>query len=193
MTINLKTRFLLGLMTCMFAAANAQTEMGNFLLNSSSDMEFAVYSLKVKDSYSNDDAGKLSMFGFNSGAGYFIANNLALGLQFTLTHKSEKEDGDEFTELTRMFLPFARLYFGSKNMKPFVQAAYGTGLNRTSEHYTEEEYITGYEIDGGLAFFLSKNISIDFLVGYGSLTLENDDSKTSGRGIGGSIGISVIF
>jgi len=92
-----------------------------------------------------------------------------------------------------MFLPFARLYFGNKNIKPFVQAAYGMGLNRTREHYTEEEYITGYEIDGGLAFFFSKNISLDFIVGYGSLTMDNDDRKTSGRGIGGNIGISVIF
>gem|GEM_PF-6186800 len=74
-----------------------------------------------------------------------------------------------------------------------MQAAYGMGLNRTREHYTEEEYITGYEIDGGLAFFFSKNISLDFIVGYGSLTMDNDDRKTSGRGIGGNIGISVIF
>jgi hypothetical protein len=193
MAKNLKTSFLLGLMTCLCAVATAQTEKGNFLIGSSSGSNFAIYSLNVENSFSNEDSWKLSTFGFNSGAGYFISNNLVMGLQFSLNYSSEKEDENKYTELTRMFLPFARLYFGSKNMKPFVQAAYGMGLNRTSEHYKEEEYVTGYEIDGGLAFFFNKNISLDFIVGYGSLTLENDDRKSSGRGIGGNIGISVIF
>jgi hypothetical protein len=81
MKINLKTRFLLGVMMSMFAAANAQTEMGNFFYRRFQRHRILpVYSLKVEDSYSNDDAGKLSTFGFKSGAGYFIANNLVIGL-----------------------------------------------------------------------------------------------------------------
>jgi outer membrane protein len=190
---HLKISFVLVVLIGLSALATAQTERGNLLLSGSSEMDFAGYSLKVKNSYSDEDEGKISTIGFKSGAGYFIADNLALGLQFSLSYKSEKEDGDEFTEMIRMFLPFARLYFGKNNIKPFVQAAYGMGLQKTKEFYIEEEYITGYEIDGGMAVFFSKKLSLDFTLGYGSIIIENNDHKLTGHGIGGNIGISVIF
>jgi len=93
-----------------------------------------------------------------------------------------------------MLLPFARLYFGKSNVKPFVQAGVGPGWQKWGYiNDKETENLTDYEVDGGLAVFINRHISLDFILGYGSATAKFDDWKTTAKGIGGEIGFSIIF
>lgn len=83
----------------------------------------------------------------------------------------QEEDGDKYTETTTMLLPFVRLYFGKSNVKSFVQAGVGPGWEKWGySNNKETENLVGYEFDGGLAVFISPNISLDFILGYGSAT-----------------------
>ena len=196
---NLKISYVLFILTGFAAVATAQTEKGNFLLSGSGSLDFASISLKLENDNTSEDAGKISTVEFTPGVGYFIANNLAVGLEFALSSASQKEDGDKYTETTTMLMPFARLYFGKNNVKPFVQAGIGPGWEKLGySNDKETENLTGYEFDGGLAIFIGQNISLDFILGYGRATANitdyrNVEWKSTSSGIGGSIGFSIVF
>jgi hypothetical protein len=92
-------------------------------------------------------------------------------VQFSVNSARQEEDGDKYTETTTMLLPFVRLYFGKSNVKSFVQAGVGPGWEKWGySNNKETENLVGYEFDGGLAVFISPNISLDFILGYGSAT-----------------------
>jgi opacity protein-like surface antigen len=196
---NLKISFVLFILTGLATVTAAQTEKGSFLLSGSGSLDFAWLSLKLENDNTSEDAGKMSNLEFTPGAGYFIADNLAVGLEFSLSSASQKEDGDKYTETTTMLLPFARLYFGKSNVKPFVQAGVGPGWEKWGyKNDKETENLVGYEFDGGLAVFISPNISLDFILGYAGATAkikdyQNVEWKTTASGFGGSIGFSIIF
>jgi outer membrane protein len=196
---NLKITFVLFILTGLATVATAQTEKGNFLLSGSGSLDFALLSLKLKNDNTSEDAGKMTNLEFTPGVGYFIANNLAVGLEFSISSASQKNDGDKYTETTTMLWPFARLYFGKSNVKPFVQAGVGPGWEKWGyKNDKETENLIGYEFDGGLAVFLSPNISLDLILGYGGATAKitdyrNMEWKTTASGFGGSIGFSIVF
>lgn len=190
---NLKISFVFFILTGFAVIATAQTEKGNFLLGGTSSLNFASLSLKLENDNVSEDAGKTSAIEFTPGAGYFIADNLAVGVQFSVNSASQEEDGDKYTETTTMLLPFARLYFGKSNVKPFVQAGIGPGWEKWGYDDKETENLTLYEVDGGLAVFINRHISLDFILGYGWATAKPDDWKITTKGIGGEIGFSIIF
>src|SRR5690554_3948454 len=105
---NLKISFVFFILTGFAVIATAQTEKGNFLLGGTSSLNFASLSLKLENDNVSEDAGKTSAIEFTPGAGYFIADNLAVGVQFSVNSASQEEDGDKYTETTTMLLPFAR-------------------------------------------------------------------------------------
>ncbi len=124
---DLKFYFIVAVLIGLSFVANAQTEKGNFLISASSNLDFTSSSIKLKNGDTSNDGGDMSTFEFTPAVGYFVANNLALGVMLSLESSSDEEDGDKYTETTTMLLPFAVLYFGKSNVKPFVQAAFGPG------------------------------------------------------------------
>ena len=94
---NLKISFVLFILTGFATVATAQTEKCNFLLSGSGSLDFAFISLKLENDNTSEDAGKMSNLEFTPGVGYFIANNLAVGLEFSISSTSQKEDGDKYT------------------------------------------------------------------------------------------------
>jgi len=191
---NLKITFVLLILTGFATVATAQTEKGNFLLGGTSSLNFASLSVNLENDNISEDVGKMSNLEFTPGAGYFIADNLAVGVQFSVNSASQEEDGDKYTETTTMLLPFARLYFGKSNVKPFVQAGIGPGWQKGGYNNDKEtENLTLYEVDGGLAVFINRHISLDFILGFGWATAKPDNWKITTKGIGGEIGFSIIF
>ena len=70
----------------------------------------------------------MSTFEFTPGIGYFVANNLALGVMVSLESLNEKEvDDDKYTETTTMLLPYAVLYFRNS----YERARLGIGASIT--------------------------------------------------------------
>jgi len=195
---NLKISFVLVIFMGLTTMATAQTEKGNFMIGASSSLDFTSLSLKLENDNASTDGGKITTFEFTPGVGYFVANNLAVGIQFSLNSASEKEDGDKYTETTTMLLPFARLYFGKGNVKPFVQAAFGPGWQKWGYDDKQTENLTGYELGGGLAIFINQHVSIDLSLGYASASSKfkdgyNVDWDSTSKGIGGNIGFSIFF
>lgn len=200
MRTNLKSSLIFFILMGISTSVLAQTEKGSILIGGSSSLNFTSLSGKVESGNYSGDGSKISSLELSPGAGYFIFNNLAVGVQFSLSSASEKEIGDKYTESTTMLFPFARLYFGKSNIKPFVQAAYGPGWQKWqyNDNDKERENLTGYELTGGLAFFLNRNISFDISLGYASATAKftdyrNVDINSTASGTGGNIGFSIFF
>lgn len=195
---NLKFSFVIAVLIGLTVVANAQTEKGNFIIGASSSLDFTSSSIKLENDLTSTDSGNMTTFEFTPGAGYFIANNLAFGIMLSLESSSEKEDGDKYTETTTALFPFALLYFGKSNVKPFVQAAFGPGWQKSGYEEKETQNITGYQLGGGLAVFVNQHVSLDFSLGYASASAKikdgyNVDWKVISKGIGGNVGFSIVF
>ena len=199
----MKTNFLLSfiffVLLGLSVPVTAQTEKGSFLLSGSGSLDFASMKVKVESGDYSEESGKISTFEFTPAAGYFVLNNLAVGVQYSMSSTSEKDDGDKYTESTTMLFPFALLYFGKGNVKPFVQAGYGPGWAKLKyDNEKETQKLSGYELVGGLAIFLNQYVSLDLSLGYASAKAifksnYNTDIKSTTSGMGGNIGFSVFF
>lgn len=122
----------------MSEAANAQTEKGTVLLGG----EVAFTSIE-----------STSMFNLAPNVGFFVADNFAVGGQFSFfTSEGYTSWGVG---------PFARYYF-SKNTsgKPFV----GANLNIGGDDNTDTQ--VGFGAKAGYALFLNKSIALEFGVSY---------------------------
>ena len=148
----------------------AQTEKGHFLIAANSNFSFTSVSTSVEDS---DAEVNNTYLNFSSAAGYFITDNLSIGLLVNYTDNVNKGP------INSSFLagPFARYYFAkSEKLLPFAQTAITFGSNSYTIFYDygwnqgEEKKVSsdifGYEMDLGLSILLSKQISFDIILGY---------------------------
>ena len=194
-----KSRLLLtsALLSCGFLNSFGQTEKGKFLVSASSSFDFTSLSSKWETDSNSGDAGKTTGFDLAPSAGYFLGNNLAVGLQLSLNRVTEKDDADKYTETTTMLMPFALLYFGKSNVKPFIQAGFGPGWYKAEYSDSQSKKLSAYELGGGIAIFINQHVSLDISLGYASVSSKFTDGwnvnwKTVSKGIGGNIGFSII-
>ena len=156
----------------LFSTAFGQTQQAKFLIGGTSS--FGFNSSKVEDA---EDS--IIVFDFSPQVGYFIVNNLATGVS---TAFETTWDGN-FTESSLQIGPFARYYFLSERIRPYLQAGYLFGsLNRQFDFENdrgEEEIFkqtTGtLDISGGVSFFLSKFISLDVQLSYQTGSIKQKD------------------
>jgi outer membrane protein len=173
--------------------ATAQTDRGSFLISASSSLGYSSLSRKNEQYSVGSDAGKVSTLQLNPGVGYFLANNLALGVQLSIKSYTTKQNMSRDSESLAMILAFSRLYFGSGSSKPFVQGAVGIGRQEVGIKNPKIENVSGYEVDGGVAIFLTPNIALEFILGYTRVTSGYSDNSSTLRGLGTQVGFSLAF
>lgn len=189
----------------IFTNLNAQTEKGQILISGSSSLNFSIEKDKTKSDNIDTEGSRTTTFDINPMGGYFIINNLAVGISMPIILSSSKDgDGDKSKSNSFIFGPFGRYYFDAENIKPFGQLAFGFGT--LTEKYTPEGEDTykekygqlSFAIDVGAAVFLNESVAIDFAFGYGSNRIkpknnnENNLRYVTG-GFGFSGGISFCF
>jgi len=195
---DLKISLLLVFLTGLPVLTNAQNEKGDFVITASSSLEFSSLSSESNNGINTIDEGRINTFGLSPGVGYFIFNNLAVGLQYTFDRYVEKEEPIDYTETTHMVLPFAQLYFFKSNTRPFLIAAYGPGRFKSGYEEKDTQKISAYQLGGGLAVFVNQHISLEFGLAYASATAKYKSSNqvdwtTLTKGFGGNIGFSIIL
>ncbi|MDD2797964.1 MAG: outer membrane beta-barrel protein [Bacteroidales bacterium] len=150
----------------------SQTEKGRFTLTGGSTLQMSSITAESKDN-------SVSSFQLKSGIGYFVANDVSLGMYGSYISQSTYSEW--------YLIPAVGLYYPLKdNFKPFAQV--GLGYSNIS---LNSETIGGYSFvcAGGVAYFLNKNVSIDFGVQY--QRSQYDSSKLST--VGGIIGFSIYL
>ena len=136
------------LLMCCGYGAMSQTEHGAWLIGGNFNLS------------TNDNSTSL---GINPNAGYFVANNFAIGGTVMLDYSKLGEN----KTTTFGIGPFARYYLGPSMVKPFVDGE----LNFISQKLkvpstTNTENGVNYFLGGGLALFLNRNVALEILAGY---------------------------
>lgn len=144
-------------------AASAQIGQGTILLGGSSSLDFTSF---------NEDAGDYSQFDVGVKGGYFIIDNLALGLNLSLSKNSELDDA------LLGVGPFARYYFNGKIFG-------GAGINIVK---FGEFSATEIPLEVGYAIFLNDAVAIEPKVNYSVF-----GGDASGGAFGLNVGISVYL
>ena len=178
--------------TASFAQANINK--GDWMVGGDAGYKSA----KNEYSGSTTSDAKLSTLNLSPNIGYFFINQLAGGLRLSLTSSTEKfgtpQKEDKYT--STLIGPFLRYYFlpATQKLNIFVDANYGFGSNKHTppSGSSNKSDLSGYDINGGVAFFVNPAVAIEFTLGYQSLkdkyssgsTSYTNDTKTFGFNIG---------
>lgn len=144
----MKKVYVFALVMCCSIVAVAQTERGNWLIGGNFNLNTVSNSTTI---------------GLNPTAGYFVANNVAVGATVML----EYDKFGENKSTTFGAGPLARYYFGKANVKPFLNGE----LNFISQKFkfptgTNTENGVNYFLGAGLALFLNQSVALEGMAGY---------------------------
>lgn len=152
-------------------AANAQTGKGNWLIGGSASFSSS------KDG--GEGAESVSNFVIAPDAGYFVADDLAVGAM--IQFQSATGGYSNFAAA-----PFVRYYFLpiGDNAKLFGQGSFGFGSTKLSSD-DESVSSTAWELRAGPAFFLNPNVALETTLSYGQTKLKDvPASKAFGVNVG---------
>jgi len=198
--------------TCSFLALSAKsqtTEKGRFLIGGESNLNFSSMTYELEYEGESEELGKVTTLSFSPHVGYFIIDNLAIGVTFPFSYAKEKdEDKSEYIEKTVQFAPFIKFYMGKGIVKPYLRGSLGIGKSYSSyndpvndESDKNTAKTTSYNLGAGVGIFINKTISIDLGLNYSHTKLhpENDDSYYSvninqiTKGVNFGVGIIVLL
>lgn len=109
---------------------------------------------------------------FTPNAGIFIVDNLAFGGNFSLSYS--KSGNNKYT--TFGIGPFLRYYFTTETqaVRPIVHGSFNFLSNKQKiGSLSSTNSGTNFFVGGGAAMFISKNVSIDALMGYDRTKYKN--------------------
>lgn len=162
------------LFTFVFAAtiftASAQTEKGKWLVGTS--MELSTYkSTDPNEVYPS----KEKYIQFNPEVGYFIKDNLALGLLMEIQNAKYQDINNDVFEYNsfligpsaKYYLPLAKHF----NFYSSLSIPFGSNIRKDTGLSDVKTQIARIELNPGFAFFPTNNIGIEF--GLGRLRFES--------------------
>ncbi|MFN3802834.1 outer membrane beta-barrel protein [Belliella pelovolcani] len=191
----MKRGLLLFVLLCCGFAAKSQTEKGKLLFGASTSfglgeantpmtIGFSSSELKFEDGSTVEV--KNSNIYFAPKVGYFILDNLALGLNLAASFSNGETTQAviEVENKSNLFAigPFARYYFTGDKIRPFTELSSLFGLrnekNQVGTVTTDNKYsLTSISGGLGMAVLLGERSSLDFMASYNSFKLrESEDS-----------------
>lgn len=195
------------LFTLLFAGFTgfSQTTKGRIIVSGAAGLNVSAGT--VNHEYDGNEFGEIKQttIQFTPSFGYFVIDNLAVGLSGNISSTTQKDDesDDKYNSTSLAIAPTAMYFFPvDGKIKPFVQLA--VGLSSTTNKYTPDEGPNDKESysgllmsgGGGVAFFINDNVSFNGGLSYNrtSMTDSDDDNYKLKQGIlSGNIGVSVYF
>jgi len=194
----------------------AQTEQGTFFLGLSSSiglsgpstdlmsLEFSSSKEKSDKSGTNEPTPtKTSSFNLSPKVGYFIKNNLAVGLDVSMALYHSSQLSADYNSNNHITLfgagPFVRYYIPTGKILPFIELGGSLGLTNNKYEYfnNTDEYkqsISMLEGGVGVAVPLGERVSFDGMLDYRSITIKNTkNNPNNDRTVMGTIGLKVGF
>ena len=198
----MKKFFLLAIVLVSSNVILAQTEQGKYVLSGATGLQFI--SSNIEYEYDGQSLGDVTQTSFSvmPTIGYFVIDNLAIGLSATYTSTTQKDHGDKYTMSSAMILPSALYYFPvSGNLRPLVQAGAGfmSTVSKGNNNYDSyNQKISGLAINfgGGASYFINENVSLNFGLSYTMANLKNSDDSDFVQNQGnfaGNVGLSVFL
>jgi outer membrane protein len=206
---------LVALLFLSSAVVFGQLEKGNIFIQGSSSIGFSSEKYTYISGGTSTESSKSTNFGFSPKVGYFVIDNLPLGLLIDVNaYKNKAIDSDnQNTSNELLFGPFARYYFLPQNeLKPMAEIYAGFGGSKDKSDYSgysnESKYgIIKLGIGAGASYFVTDHVAIDMIIGYNSsryklkshtaaarsAASEDEDETDKYAGLGISIGIVVTI
>ena len=199
----MKTTYILLITLSIFSVAQAQTEKGKLLVGATTTLNAGIIEhSRIRDNVSTLSE-RITRFSLTPYAGYFIKDNLALGVQLSVSFSNRKDYdyNSKLRETSLAFSPFIQYYFGAKKVRPFVNASGGIGSYKNTYIASSPEYnsestttIFTYSLGAGVGFFLNDMISIDLEIGYGRISSKiEEDLKGIQNAFALNTGFSFFF
>jgi len=210
----MRNRIIILVITFIFSNTgflSAQTTKGNFILaemtridvvgygaQSSMNLGWTTYTSKND---SGDESDPIKAFSINliPRVGYFVVNNLALGLNFDIDYaRSTRRDSDYIYKSTLFTAgPFIRYYFPTPKILPFAEINYSIGSS--GYKWTDEigdgggkNQVQQFGFGMGIGFPLGEKVTFDTLVGYQLYTVKaKDDNEDNARDIISTLGLKL--
>ncbi|REG96284.1 outer membrane beta-barrel protein [Flavobacterium aquicola] len=201
-----------------FGAITAQTEKGSFMISGKTGLGFTSATVEYEYEGKTTDGPKTTSFSISPSAGYFIIDNLSIGLEFDYTATKIKQEVSyipplstgynpaidfENTQNTFAIIPTATYFFSKEKFRPFIEAGMGYATIKNETKTLESSgVISTNESDGnglvwggggGIAYFISQTICFDLGISYSQFTYEEKDIKTKSGILGANIGISIFL
>jgi len=171
----MKKVILIAVVSAISFAGFSQTSKGTWLAGGTAGFS----SLKTGDA-------KLTIIDLSPNVGYFLINNLALGLNVQIasaTSNSGVSGASDVTATSSYFGPQVRYYFTSlgKNAKLFGNGTFVVGSTKVGSSASVSS--TGWGLSAGSAFFLNKNVALEVALGYSSDKVKDATESTNAIGL----------
>lgn len=191
----MKKGILLMLFMALLVTVQAQTEKGNYLLGFGTAigigeneglMGLAFSNSTIKDGNATVSETKLTSLFITTKAGYFVADNLAAGLDLAGSFSSGSSSVASFDlESQNSFIgigPFVRYYFPTGKILPFaeVNTIFGNRNQSTAGQGVdiENKYaVSNFGGGLGLAFLLGEKSSLDLGLNYNSTNMNQKGTE----------------
>jgi outer membrane protein len=179
-----------------------QTEQGKFVLSGATGLQFI--SSNIDYEYDGQSLRNVtqSSFSIMPSIGYFVMDNLAVGLSANFSSTTQKNEGAKYTVSSTMLLPTAIYYFPVEGQfKPLLQVGAGLMSTKEKDSYngdTYEDKMSGLALNfgGGAAYFINDYVSLNFGLSYTMANLKYSDDSDAVQKQGNfaaNIGFSVFL
>ena len=181
--------------------AFAQTGKGSFMVGELTHLSlygpvanpmnlgFSTITQKSDDEGTTGDTYKILSVNLIPKAGYFVIDNLLLGLDMTLSSNHSKAVEEEYRSCNTILMmgPFVRYYIPLSKIYPFAEISGSLGKEVIKFEYEGNElqsYKTGIRIMSaglGIAIPAGENLLFDLIAGYNSMVEKNKENNDSNR------------
>jgi hypothetical protein len=132
--------------------------------------------------------------------GYFIINNLAVGLNMYIGTSTDKpKSGGKFNTTSFGLGPFIRYYISGSKVMPFfeISSLFGSETNKYEDPYSSssnKNSLTSFGGGAGLAVKLGDKVTFDMMAGYNSTSEKaKENNPNDERTVQGTIAFKLGF
>lgn len=170
--------------------------LGGITLPTTLNLGWGTYTTK---SDTDEDYSSSKRFSLNISPklGYFVVNNLAVGIDFGIVNSKYKSDNADYIWKYNQFTagPFLRYYIPTQKILPYVEVSYGIGSSKHKTENNSDENVTKYRNQQygfgiGMGVPLGEKVTFDTLLGYQSFMFKaKEDNEDNLRSIVGTFGL----
>lgn len=169
----------------------SQTDKGRLIISGNYNLGFSSSKRTFKSSVNSYEMEKDRSFEFSPFLGYTVIKNLSPGIKLDYEYSKSLipnglGDYNVNSSNSILFIPSVRYYVLDSKIKTYLQIGYGFGWQKLVQSYYQtsnlkhNNTLSEWEISGGVSYLINSNISIDFLLGYFSMTVFYKDAYANG-------------
>jgi len=174
----------------------AQTEKNKVMVSGGTGLQFLSSKLKPMEDGVTQYELTTNSISILPSIGYFIIDNLSVGLAANITSTSTKYDDYDPDVLTSIFIIPTAVYFVPMDGEIRPLGQFGVGLASISEKEGDSAMGFALNIGGGVAYFIKENISVNGGLSYTMARLndsDNENVKVKQGNFGANLSLSLFF